>query len=206
MVRYTNLKFLYYLNFCDLINKYCYNTFFALPYIYKLRFMLFIKGLLNKAFKKLYLNMSIFLHLTCFGFGITRLNYLLKKNFLSKLYLSYFVLKQNILINIFNFLFLLQRFSRALNYSFSPFFVSKSSGKIKKCQSCISVFLPASAVISNIDQQRFFNFKTLKFFVFFFLRHFICEKFYNFFKLQFDVKYHINSNLLNNILLFWFLR
>ena len=206
MVRYTNFKFLYYLNSCDLILKYSYNTLFELPYIFKLRFMLFIKGVLNKSFKKFHLNMAIFLHLTCFGFGTSKLKQILKKKKLSKLYLSYFVLKQNILLNIFNFLFLLQRFSRVLRYSFNPVSFSQSTGKLKERTSCISIFLPATSLISILDQQRFFNFKPLKIFIFFFLRHLICEKFFNFFKLELSLKYQINANLLNNILLFWFLR
>lgn len=203
--RYINLAFIYHLNNYDLANKFSYNTYYSLPFITKLSLKIFLKGILNSDFLRLYLKNFLLLYLFCFNI----LNCCIKfkkirrrklKSYKLKLFLSYTIMKKSLLRVIFDFFFLFKKFVRPFYFSNHSLNFSKKGGKLYFFNSKIITFLPSLMLLDHKEQRIFPTLKKSKIFLTIILKIFFKEKFYNFFQ-----KYSLpNKNFLKNFLGIWY--
>jgi len=202
--RYTNFYFLRHLNNYDLLNKYCYTNFYLIPQHTKISLKIFLKGFFNfKLFRK-YVSNFLLLYFFCFNFPHTKLKLTKLKNrklriYRVKLLLNYSFMKKKILLSIYNFYFLFNKFARPFFFSNQNFIFSKFGGKLYYYNVKIITFLPTFMLVDSIE-QRYLNFlKKSKIFLRFTLKNILTSYYYNFF---IDPSV-INKNFLKNILLFW---
>lgn len=203
--RYINLVFISHLNNYDLINKLNYNTYYFLPVITKLSLKIFLKGILNSDFLRLYLKNFLLLYLFCFNILNCRIKFKKirrrkLKSYKIKLFLSYIITKKNSFRLLFDLFFLLKKFVRPFYFSNHSLTFFKNGGKLAFFNSKIITFVPSLMLLDHKEQRNFPTLKKSKIFLTITVKIFFKEKFYNFFQ-----KYSLpNKNFLKNFLGIWY--
>jgi len=204
MIRYENFKFLNHLNSMDNLNKFIYSNYYKIPYITKISFKIFLKGLLAPNIINLYLKNFLLLYLYSFNLILSKLKFFnIKnkklKNFKINIILYYSIMKKKIYFYIFNLFFLFKKFLRPFFFSKYPLYYSYSSGKLIYFYIKIIIYLPSYMLLDYKEHRIFSSFKKSKIFLTLTLKYLITTVFFNFF---IDYK-KIRYNFLKNFLLIW---
>lgn len=203
--KYINLKFLNNLNYCDLLQKFNYKTYYIIPKLNKLTLKIYLKGSLNTIFLNLYLKNFLLLYFFCFNLISSSLKFKKirrrkLKSYSVKLWLSYSFTKKKILSSIFNFFFLFKKFLRPFYFSNKLQTHSFFSGRLKTLTSKIITFIPGLMLLDHKEQRFFPYFKKSKIFLVLNITNFISLNFYNYFILE--VKQN-TKYFLKNFLMLW---
>lgn len=202
--RYVNLQYLRHLNFFDLLNKFCYTSYYLIPQFNKISFKIFLKGFFNFKFFKKYVSNFLLLYFFCFNFPQTMFKLSRIKNrrvrkYKVKLILNYSIMKKKILLNIHNFFFLFNKFARPFFFSNQNFIFSKFGGKLYYSYVKIITFLPNFMLIDSLEQKYLPFLKKSKIFLTFTLKNILT-----FFSFNFFIDYsHVNKDFLKNVLFVW---
>lgn len=206
LVRRLNLKFIVFLNQYDLLQKYCYTNFYAISFFDKISLKIFFKGFFNKKLFKKYTNNLLLLLLFCFNlpqtnFKLSKLKNRKRRVFKVKLFLNYNIMKKKILLSIYNFFFLFNKFPRPFFFSNQNFIFSKFSGKLFFTKTKIITLIPFVSLVDSFEQRYFKIIKKSKIFLTFSLKNILTLKMYNFFLNNSKFE----KNYLKNFLFIWYL-
>ncbi len=204
LIRHTNLKFLFFLNHYDLINKYRYKNFYVIPFYTKLSFKIFLKGFFNKKLFKKHLDNFLLIYFFCFNspqthLKLSRIKKKKIKTYKVKLFLNYSIMKKKILLSIYNLFFIFIKTSYTFFFSIQAFIFSKFSGKLFYNQIKIITFLPHNVYVDSFEQRYISFLQNSKIFLTFTLKNILTLVYYNFYKKPLL----INKNFLKNFLLLW---
>jgi hypothetical protein len=204
MIRYENFKFLNHLNSMDNLNKFIYSNYYKIPYITKISFKIFLKGLLAPNIINLYLKNFLLLYLYSFNLILSKLKFFnIKnkklKNFKINIILYYSIMKKKIYFSIFNLFFLFKKFIRPFFFSKYPFNYSYYSGRLFYFYIKFIVFIPSLILLDYKEHRIFSIFKKSKIFLTLTLKYLISTSLYNFF-IKFKT---LKPIFFKNFLLIW---
>lgn len=206
LVQRINFKFLFFFNHYDLLQKYCYNNFYVIPVFNNLSLKIFLKGFFNKKLFRKYTNNILLILLFCFNFPETNIKLSKLKNrkrriYKVKLFINYNIMKKKILLSIYNFFFILNKFTKPFFFSKHSFIFSKYSGKLFFNNIKIITTIPFISLIDSFELRYFKLLKNSKIFLTFSLKNILTIKMYNFF-LNNNI---FDRNYLKNFLFIWHL-
>ena len=203
-LQHTNFQFIAYINYYDLVNKFAYKNFYFIPKPCRLSLAIFLKGRFTLKLFQLCLTSFLLLYFFCYSLPLVRfvaakLPNRKKREYKTKVLITYVFMKKKLLLSIFNLFFLFTKFIRPFFFSCQRITFSKTNGKAIYSPKKLIIFLPQNLIVDSADHRCLRFFEKFKVFLSVTVKSVITFCMFNFFAKTVVV----TKKNLKNFLLIW---